>query len=79
MSQSCVCLCDDDNDLEMAVSTLHAYIPNISSESMRRQIELQPSQFTVTDSKGNGIEGTERSLDAILGKLNEDHSSSLSP
>ena len=30
----CVAMCDDDNDIDMAQSVGHAYVPGITSESM---------------------------------------------
>jgi hypothetical protein len=31
-----VCLCDDDNDLEMALACRRAYLPSVSSDSIAR-------------------------------------------
>ena len=39
LSKRAVCICDDDNDLEMALACRHAFIPGITSESMRQAIE----------------------------------------
>ena len=47
MKTNAVCLCDDDNDLEMAYSCQHAYIPGISSSSMYDAIQTNPKQFTL--------------------------------
>jgi len=43
-----VCMCDDDNDLEMALACRHAYLPEISSQSMRETVDKFPDRFTIT-------------------------------
>lgn len=48
LSKHAVCMCDDDNDLEMALACQHAYLPDIASESMRETIEKFPDHFTIT-------------------------------
>jgi hypothetical protein len=48
LAKHAVCLCDDDNDLEMALACQHAYIPGISSKSMAETIGKNPTRFTVT-------------------------------
>jgi hypothetical protein len=48
LAKHAVCLCDDDNDLEMALACQHAYIPGISSKSMAETIGKNPNRFTVT-------------------------------
>ena len=41
-------MCDDDNDLEMALACQHAYLPDIASDSMRDTIAKFPDHFTTT-------------------------------
>ena len=41
-------MCDDDNDLEMALGCQHAYLPDIASDSMRETIAKFPDHFTTT-------------------------------
>lgn len=48
LDRYCVCLCDDDNDMEMALSCRHAYIPSVTSNTMANTIRKVPKQFTVT-------------------------------
>eukprot|EP00550_Attheya_septentrionalis_P002661 CAMPEP_0198290122 /NCGR_PEP_ID=MMETSP1449-20131203/8086_1 /TAXON_ID=420275 /ORGANISM="Attheya septentrionalis, Strain CCMP2084" /LENGTH=342 /DNA_ID=CAMNT_0043988567 /DNA_START=609 /DNA_END=1634 /DNA_ORIENTATION=- len=49
LSEFAVCLCDDDNDLEMAMACQHAFVPSISSSSMTETIRANPHQFTLTE------------------------------
>jgi len=68
LENNAVCLCDDDNDLEMALACKHAFVPGISSESMRAVIQANPNKITATGGVDNLEEGTgatERALDAI--------------
>jgi transcriptional antiterminator Rof (Rho-off) len=69
----CLCLCDDDNDIEMALSCLHAYLPLISSESMEDCVKLHPANFTVISMSKNmedGVEATEKALALVLERIN---------
>jgi hypothetical protein len=73
LSAHCVCLCDDDNDLEMASACQHAFIPGISSESMAKVIEDNPEHYSLTGgSHQEGVEGTiatEKSLSMALERI----------
>ncbi|CAB9504674.1 expressed unknown protein [Seminavis robusta] len=76
LSKHCVCLCDDDNDLEMALACQHAFIPGISSTSMANVIGKHPHHFSQTGGKhsNDGIEGTiatEQALSLVLARLAE--------
>lgn len=54
-----VCLCDDDNDLEMALACERAYIPRISSTSMAKAVQDYPNKLLVTGGgSGTSMEGT---------------------
>lgn len=55
---------DDDNDLGMAASVGHMFVPGITAESMRRAVEAKPGSFTVAPV--GGFLGTESSLEAVL-------------
>lgn len=69
----CLCLCDDDNDIEMALSCLHVYIPLISSESMEECVKSHRAKFTVASISKNcndGVEATEKALAQVLDRLN---------
>jgi len=46
LSNHAVCMCDDDNDLEMALACQHAYLPDIASESMRQTVAEFPTHFS---------------------------------
>lgn len=48
LARHAVCMCDDDNDLEMALACQHAYLPDIASDSMRETIAKFPDHFTTT-------------------------------
>lgn len=43
-----VCICDDDNDVEMALACSHSYIPSLTSESMVDTLRRNQSNFTMT-------------------------------
>jgi len=42
---------DDDNDIEMAMAVRRAYLPGITSESLRRVVEANPDHFYVAARK----------------------------
>jgi hypothetical protein len=70
-----ICLCDDDNDLEMAMGCGHAYVPQISSASMKDVIDRYPEHFTQTGGEGielNGTDSSEAALLLVLKKLNKE-------
>lgn len=45
--QNCICLCDDDNDLEMAMACGKAFLPSISSETMKRAAQDYPNKIII--------------------------------
>ena len=64
-----VCICDDDNDIEMALACSHAFIPALSSESMQQVIENNPDKFTMTFSPGvEETVATEAALQFVVDK-----------
>jgi hypothetical protein len=70
-----VCLCDDDNDIEMAIACRHAYIPEITAENMAALIEKHPEHFTLTGEPGmakSGPGASEAALSLILEQLRDD-------
>ena len=73
LAQHCVCMCDDDNDLEMALACHHAFIPGVSSTSMADVITNNPDQFSQTgEGHHDNIEGTiatEKALSLILAQI----------
>jgi len=72
LATRCICLCDDDNDIEMALACLHAYIPMTSSDSMVNVIRAHKTKFTVTASEDDGIDSTkatEKALTLVLERI----------
>ena len=72
LSKAAVCICDDDNDTEMALACRHAFIPGITSESMQQTIDDNPGKFTVTeDATRNIVEttATEEALTKVLAMI----------
>jgi len=65
LSKHAICLCDDDNDLEMALACQHAFVPGISSDSMARVIEEHPNQITSTGGPGQDLHGTKATEKAL--------------
>lgn len=66
---SSIFMCDDDNDIELALNVSKAFLPTITSESMKRVVETNSSQFFVA--KKQGIFGTEEVLEKIISICNE--------
>ena len=72
-------LCDDNNDIELALACRAAYFPSVASESihnlvtsMQRQKDGDTGKLVITEDKENGIVGplaTEAALEAIMRKL----------
>jgi hypothetical protein len=49
LNDYCICLCDDDNDIEMAVACRHAFLPSVASDRMRRTVQTHASHCTVAN------------------------------
>jgi len=65
----CICLCDDDNDLEMAMACGTVFLPSISSLSMKHAAKFFPDQIFIMENKKEGItetRATERALSHAL-------------
>ena len=72
LANAAVAVCDDDNDLEMALSCRHAFIPGITSESMKQTIRDNPGKFTVTEDAARNIvetAATEAALTKVLAMI----------
>jgi hypothetical protein len=68
--ERCLCLCDDDNDLEMALSCFHTFVPIVTSVSMDNAIQSHPGKFTVTSLLGgDGMDATEKALTLVLEQI----------
>ena len=46
LSKESVCICDDDNDIEMAKACSHSYIPSLTSKTMVDTLMRFGSNFT---------------------------------
>ena len=78
LSENCVFLCDDDNDIEMALSCRFAFLPDVSSESMHKLIGKNPKTLVVASSiqqssdsnnataTNSNLLGTTKATDVIL-------------
>lgn len=62
-----VCICDDDNDIEMALACSHTYIPSLTSKSMLGTLRRNQSDFTLTFGPGvSSTAATEAALNSIF-------------
>jgi hydroxymethylpyrimidine pyrophosphatase-like HAD family hydrolase len=59
-----VFMCDDDNDIELAQAVSKAYLPSITSDSMRHFAEHNPEKFVVAKKKS--VWATEEILQILL-------------
>ncbi|CAJ1941091.1 unnamed protein product [Cylindrotheca closterium] len=71
LSNHAICLCDDDNDIEMALAVRHAYLPSLASKTMEAVIEKHTDRFTETyklesASSGSGTGASDLALNLIL-------------
>lgn len=48
LAKESVCICDDDNDIEMALACSHSYIPSLTSKTMVGTLRRNQSNFTQT-------------------------------
>uniref|UniRef100_A0A7S3KXL4 Sucrose phosphatase-like domain-containing protein n=1 Tax=Amphora coffeiformis TaxID=265554 RepID=A0A7S3KXL4_9STRA len=70
-AEHAVCMGDDDNDIEMALASRHAFIPTVTSDTMDEAISQHPGHFTAI----RGVEdtmATEKALEALLKMLQEE-------
>ncbi|EFJ50453.1 hypothetical protein VOLCADRAFT_103907 [Volvox carteri f. nagariensis] len=65
-AKDCCFLCDDDNDLELAREVGRAFLPSISSDSVRQAAEARPEHFVVAKCEGQGVAATEEMLQAVM-------------
>lgn len=68
-----ICLCDDDNDIAMALACQHAVVPAATARSMEEAIRENPDQITLIADNGRGEAdltlATERALEVVLERL----------
>lgn len=62
-AKDCVFLCDDDNDMELAGIVGQAFLPSITSASVRAAVKARPTQFVT--STHHGTKATEDILDKV--------------
>lgn len=67
MAAEAVCVCDDDNDIEMALGCAHAFVPALTSAAVAEAVERHPTRFTQTYRRGEveSTAATEAALRAI--------------
>ena len=68
LSLDSACICDDDNDIEMALACTKAYIPALTSGSMQQAIQDNPDKFIPTmqdDSSSTPTLATDEALRLI--------------
>lgn len=68
-----LCMCDDDNDAEMALACRAAYLPSVTSDSMRDLVKSPENgesyRLVVTEEVNGGIvetKSTEKALEAVI-------------
>lgn len=62
-------LCDDDNDIELAMACIAAYLPSVTSESIRTLATTKNSSLIIMEDTSKGIvesRATEAALEAII-------------
>lgn len=64
-----MCICDDDNDVDMALACSQAHVPAKTSNSMAETMRNNPTKFTQTCEQGiTSTAATEAALDLIVEK-----------
>lgn len=76
LADHAVCMGDDDNDIEMALASRHAFIPTVTSETMEEAISQNPRRFTAIRDVEDTM-ATEKALEALL-KMLEDEKNNTS-
>jgi len=76
LPENAVCMCDDDNDLEMALACSHAYLPSVTSSSMAHTVRENEGKLTVTEDISKGLletTATDEALRIILARVKEEY------
>lgn len=68
--QRALCICDDDNDLEMASACGRVFLPSVSSESMEKAAASNPEKIMITENKEVGIVETLATELALMKAIN---------
>ena len=69
------CMCDDDNDVELALACREAYLPSLTSDSMKDLVGSGKWSLFLTEDVENGIvetRATEVALERIILRITED-------
>jgi len=69
LASSSLCVCDDDNDIPLATACRKAFLPTISSQSIKDLVESSKDRIIVTEDIPKGIVGhlaTEAALQRVL-------------
>jgi hypothetical protein len=75
LASSSFCVCDDDNDIPLAMACKKAFLPTLSSKSMKDMVEVRGNEAVVTEDIKNGIIGflaTEEALRLLLKDLSNE-------
>ncbi len=64
--QQAICLCDDDNDLEMAFACGSVFLPSVTSQSMAEAAEQNPDKIFITENEEGNIIGTSSTEEALV-------------
>ncbi len=67
--QQAICLCDDDNDLEMASACGTVFLPSVSSQSMADAARQNPNKIFITENETADIIGTVATEQALIEAL----------
>lgn len=69
--QRAICLCDDDNDIEMAMACRVSYLPSVSSSSIASIAAKYPAKFIITEEDLIvSTAATEAALHQVIGDIN---------
>ena len=69
------CMCDDDNDIELALACRSAYLPSLTSDSMKDLVGSGKWSLFLTEDVENGIietRATEVALARLISRITED-------
>jgi hypothetical protein len=62
-SAGCVAMGDDDNDIDMALTVSHAFLPGVNAPTLARAVAAQPHRFTISARTAFGA--TEEALERV--------------
>eukprot|EP00798_Chlamydomonas_sp_ICE-L_P014687 gene14687-20726_t len=62
-AEDCTFLCDDDNDMELAAAIGRAFLPSVTSDSVKSAIAARPDHYTIAEASGTAA--SEEMIDAV--------------